>query len=48
MKIYVPYGINRLVEAMGPCGAYKTYEEAEAAAKEWLDEWKIQEYEVEV
>ena len=47
MKIFIPYGRNGLLNTFGPCGAFKTLEQAEAAAKENCDEWKIAEYEIE-
>lgn len=47
MKVYVAYGVNRLINAAGPCGVYLTLEEAEAAVKEWCDDGKVQEYEIE-
>lgn len=48
VRIYVPYGINRLMDTCGPCGAYLTLTEAQNAGIEYCDNWKVATYDIEV
>lgn len=48
VKVFIPVGVNRLIETYGPAGCFLNKEAAEKAGKEHCDEFKVFEYEIEV
>lgn len=44
IKVFVAVGHNHLLDWIGPCGVFRTREEAIDSARENCDTWRIFEY----